>query len=344
MELEGRFRFFITITVGAILSFVFRMLIELVMDTFKLEGASYLILFRLLFALTTILAGTIALKFLIKFIPRSLPSTLDDSLSLPDRAQQPIHSDNYKLFQGFFLRNFPKQLRSAIVLLTVIYVPLDFLSYLLPNMLENSAISLSALSINPQNYFVYDFPLVLISVLLIHFSVALREEFLFREFFLVVGQKEVHKNTAFVFSAILFGLAHFEWFLSSGSTNIPVGFFILWGLNALIVGFVSATFFTTTKQIWPLIIAHWGNNIVSTLVIRNYALRNSFWGVSFLYIYLPLLLIGCVVLIVSFKSIGRFITRGITYLKNYRHENPSKNIIFIDIVYIGLLWIVSIMF
>ncbi len=345
MELEGRFRFFIVVTVGAILSFLFRMLLELVLNSFQLVGMSYLILFYGLFALTTILAGTLALYFLTKFITRSSPSTSDGSLSLSDRSQHPVHYSDYKLFQGFSLRNFPKQVRSAIVLLTVFYVPLDLLSYLLPNVLENSAITLSALdATSPQNYFLYEFPSVLISIVLIHFAVSFREEFLFREFYLIIGQKEVHKNTAFVFSALLFGLAHFDWFFSSQSTNIPVWFFLLWGLNAMIIGFVSATFFTTTKQIWPLILAHWGNNIISSLVIRNYALRKSFWEVSFMQIYLPLLIVGVVALIFSFKSIGRFIKRGFTYMKNYRHENPSKKMVFIDIVYIGLLWIITILF
>jgi membrane protease YdiL (CAAX protease family) len=345
MELEGRFRFFIVVTVGAILSFVFRMLLELVLNTFQLSGMSYLILFYLLFAMTTILAGTIALLFLTKFISRSPPSFSDGSLNLPDRSQHPIHFSDYKLFQGFSLRNFPKQVRSAVVLLTVIYVPLDLLSYLLPNVLDNSAITLSALDAsNPQNYFLYDFPTVLISIVLVHFAVSLREEFLFREFYLIVGQKEVHKNTAFVFSALLFGLAHFDWFLSPQSASIPVWFFLLWGLNATLIGIVSAAFFTTTKQIWPLILAHFGNNVISSLVIRNYALGKPFWEVSFIQIYLPLLIVGVVALIFSFKSIGRFIKRGFAYLKNYRQENPSKRMVFIDIVYIGLLWIITILF
>ncbi|MHA1745051.1 MAG: lysostaphin resistance A-like protein [Promethearchaeota archaeon] len=345
MELEGRFRFFIVVTVGAILSFLFRMLLELVLDSFQLGGMSYLILFYGLFAMTTILAGTLALQFLTKFITRSSPSTSDGSLSLSDHSQQSIHSSDYKLFQGFSLQNFPKQVRSAVVLLTVIYVPIDLLSYLLPNVLDNSAIILSALDAsNPQNYFLYDFPSVLISIVLVHFAVSLREEFLFREFFLIVGQKEVHKNTAFVFSALLFGLAHFDWFFSPQSTNIPVWFFLLWGLNAMIIGFVSATFFTTTKQIWPLILAHFGNNVISSLVIRNYALGKSFWEVSFLQIYLPLLIIGISASFLSYKSIGGFIKRGFTYLKNYRQENPGNKMLVIDIVFIGLLWIVTIIF
>ena len=231
------------------------------------------------------------------------------------------------------------------ILLTVFYVPIDLLSYLLPNVLDNSAVTLSALdATNPQIYFLYDFPSVLITIVLVHFAVSLREEFLFREFYLIVGQKEVHKNTAFVFSALLFGLAHLDWFFSPQSTNIPVGFFVLWGLNAMIIGFVCATFFTTTKQIWPLIFAHFGNNVISSLVIRNFALGKSFWEVSFLQIYLPLLIIGVGALIFSYKSIWRFVKQGFAYLRNYRQENPSKRMILIDIVYIGLLWIVTILF
>ena len=338
MELEGRFRFFMIITVAAILSFAFRMIINFILESIQLSGMGYLISFYLLFAITSILAGTLALYLVTKFTIRSSLSTSDKSLSLPTRVQSLQSSD---LFQGFTFRKFPKQLGSAVVLLTVIYVPLDFLSYLLPNVLENSAISLSALdATNPQNYFLFDVLSGTISILLIHFGVAVREEFIFREYFLIVGQKELHKNTAFLFSAIIFGIAHFASFFSS-STSLSIWFYMLWGLNALIIGLVAATFFTTTKQIWPLILAHWGNNIVSSLVIRNYAVGNSFWETSFLQIYLPLLVIGIISLIYSYKSIGRFVKRGFTHIRNYRKENPTNKMIFIDILYIGLLWIVT---
>jgi len=343
MELEGRFRFFMITTIAAILSFVFRIVIDFILRLLQLSGMGYIILYYLLFALTSILAGVLALFLVTKFSIRSSPSTSDGSMSLPVQVQ-PLQSSDYNLFRGYTFRKFPKQLGSAVVLLTVIYVPLDFLSYLLPNVLENSAISLYALdAANPQNYFLYDFPSVLISILVIHFAVSLREEFFFREYFLVVGQKELHKNTAFLFSAILFGIAHFTSFFSS-SSGLSIWFFMLWGLNALIIGFVAATFFTTTKQLWPLILAHWGNNIISSLVVRNFARGNSFWEVSFLYLYLPLMIIGAISLILSYKSIGRFVKQGFTYLRNYRKENPSNKMLFIDIVYLGLLWIVTIMY
>jgi membrane protease YdiL (CAAX protease family) len=231
-----------------------------------------------------------------------------------------------------------KQLKHALLMWLIVFVPLDLISYLIPGMLEFQTRSLY---IPPSGlYFTVPvFGLFLGLSMLVHFFVAAREELMYRGVLQFQGQEKVGKNSAMVISSVFFGLSHFSYWFND--TTQPIYFPIWWGVSGIFFGLMLAFYLRTTGRILPMILAHWWNNVVSTIAIRTYlsttdaASTMSFlgWG-----LYLPLILCGIVLAIVWRRTLGkaaRLVKKEVkSYLKQPRYE------LFLDIVFGLGLWIV----
>ena len=276
------------------------------------------------------------------FMPETTVVKNPNSLTL-DKPLVSSQKLSHNLFDGFNFKNLFSQVKIALILLSCIYIPLDFISYLIPGVLDFTANSLDAT--NPDNYFLLS-PVInmLIFTTIIHFSIAMREEFIYREFFISLGEEHVQKGTAFLYSSVLFGLAHLNYVFDPINKGISPLYPIWWGINALIIGFVSSYQFTKKKQILPLVLAHWINNLLSAIVVRNHILEIPFWSETFFYIYLPFFILGVVIIFISRKSIRGEFSQFFSLFKEYKVENLDKKYYAVDFLMIILLWLISFLF
>lgn len=242
-------------------------------------------------------------------------------------------------------RNYKYQLLYGILLLFLVFIPLDFITYLLlPDMLEYVTIALDVNSPTSLNsYLTYDYFIFIISVLIIQISVSFYEESLSRGFLANRGKDYLHKMSAVVISSFFFGLGHFSYIFTSITINLPFIYPFIWFLQTFFVGIILAMVVIRKRWIFPVIFAHAANNIITAHAIWNYLQGNNF-SILALYLYLPLLTISIVLLILEFSRIKESLTIGFkefrTYFKNdaeLKEETSHKIIrIIIDFIF-GLI-------
>ncbi|OLS11958.1 MAG: hypothetical protein RBG13Loki_4430 [Promethearchaeota archaeon CR_4] len=240
------------------------------------------------------------------------------------------------------------QLKHALLMWLLVFVPLDLLSYLIPGMLDFQTRSLiipPAESDPGQGlYFsVSIFGIFLGLSILVHLFVATREEIMFRGVMQFWGQKNVGFTSSVVISALAFGLSHFSYWFSPLGQSDPIFFYfaLWWGAAGLFVGFMLGFYLRTTGRILPMILAHWWNNVVSTIAVWMYVSNNNAIStMSYLgwVLYLPLIVCGLVLAILWWSTIlkaGKLVKKEVkSYLNQPRYE------IFFDIIFGLGFWVV----
>ncbi len=218
-------------------------------------------------------------------------------------------------------KNFKYQLLYGILVLFLIFIPVDFFTYLfLPETL-----SYSSIVINPtdefsyNSYFMESYYVFLLSVIIIQISVAIYEETLFRGFLSNRGSVYVKKMSAVIITSFVFGLGHFNYIFAIPSIGLPIIFPIIWFLQTFLVGIILAMLVLRRRWIFPVIFAHAVNNIISAHSIWNLIHGNDFSLMSFI-VYVPLLTISIFLFIWQFSRIKESLSLGFkeffSYFKN----------------------------
>lgn len=213
-------------------------------------------------------------------------------------------------------KNYKYQILYGVLIFFLVFLPIDFFGYLLaPGMLEYQAFALSSnltdIYLLDPNYFVF-----LISVIIIQISVAISEETIFRGVMTKRGGVYYFKYSAVIISALSFGLLHFAYFIDPISILYPFWYPIVWFIQAFFIGIILSLLVIRRKWLVPAIIAHALNNIISAHAVWNLLQGNDFTVVG-LYLYYPLLIIGCILFVWYFSRIKEGFSIGIGMLKTY---------------------------
>ncbi|MHA1473399.1 MAG: CPBP family intramembrane glutamic endopeptidase, partial [Promethearchaeota archaeon] len=169
-------------------------------------------------------------------------------------------------------KNFKFQLLYGILLLFLIFIPLDFLGYILaPEMLDYVSTALDTAGVYSLNsYFINEnYTIFLISVIMIPICVALYEESLTRGFFTNRGSDYFNRMSAVIITSFFFGLGHFAYIINPSSSGLPIIFPIIWFLQTFFVGIILSMVVLRKHWIFPAIFAHTLNNIITSHSIRN---------------------------------------------------------------------------
>jgi membrane protease YdiL (CAAX protease family) len=239
--------------------------------------------------------------------------------------------------------NFKYQLLYGILLLFLVFIPLDFIFYLIPGMLGYSIDSLATSSITHQYLISQDYLVFLISVILIQTSVAYFEEILVRGLLAKRGDDYFNKMSAVIISSVYFGLGHLAYLLLPISSSYPIWFPIIWFLQALFVGIILGIFFLRRKWLFPVIFSHALNNIISANALWFWNNTGDFLTIS-LYQYLPLLIIGIIIFILQYSRIKEAINNGLVEFRSYfqnderiRETKGDKAVRIISDLFIGAI-------
>jgi len=277
------------------------------LEIFETDGVIYGILFYLIRAMTVIVAVTLFMYVSNFTLYKKRHEIIIERDISPSRSFLNLFSIKRS--------NFKYQLLYGILILFLVFVPIDFLTYLfVPEMLTYSA---EALTSDISNmYFLEPYLIFLGSVIIIQFSVAFYEESLTRGFLTNRGSDYVPKMSAVVISSFYFGMGHFAYILNPYGPQYPIFFPFLWLTEAFFIGIILSLTVLRRRWIFPAIFAHGMNNIISAHAIWNYLQGNDFMILA-LFLYLPLMIIGVVLLLLEFPLIKESFSIGIKDLKLY---------------------------
>ena len=320
-----RFRFFYQeIFLGFILIFVFSLIaIFLVPLIIYEESTLYGIIFYSIRAILVLLGITLMFP-LSNLIFESQKGNI---MMEEDISSAMGHLRLYKMTK----KNYKYQFLYGLLIFFLIFLPIDFFTYLLiPDMLEYQARALGSrtpnLYLSENNYLIF-----LISVIIIQFSVAIAEETVSRGFIAKRGSEHFFNMSAVFISAIYFGLGHLGYLFDHRSIELlsgksfPIYYSFIWFLQAIFIGIILSLVVLRRKWLFPVIIAHTLNNIVSAHAVW------SFWqGVNFslvaLYIYYPLLIIGFCLFVWFYPLIKESLSIGSKMLKSYfNRDEPDES-------------------
>ena len=236
-------------------------------------------------------------------------------------------SRNFLTLFNITRNNFKFQLLYGILLLFLIFIPLDFFTYLIPNMLSFASTAIEpAGEFSLNSYFNENYSIFLLSIVLIPLCVAIYEEALTRGFLTNRGSDYFNKMSAVIISSFFFGLGHFAYILTPSASGLPIIFPIIWFLQTFLVGIVLAMVVLRRHWIFPVIFAHTVNNIITSHSIWNY-LNGIDFSVMTFFVYIPLLIIGIILFIWQFSLIRESLAIGWKEFKSYftRDENVGEN-------------------
>ena len=231
-------------------------------------------------------------------------------------------------------KNFKYQFLYGILLLFLIFIPLDFFTYLfLPDTLSYLSTVLNPTDeFSYNSYFMESYYVFLLSVIIIQISVAIYEETLFRGFLANRGSVYFKKMSAVIVTSFFFGLGHFNYIFAIPGIGLPIIFPIIWFLQTFLVGIILAMLVLRRRWIFPVIFAHAVNNIISAHSIWNFIHGNDFSLMSFI-VYVPLLVISIFLFVWQFSRIKEILSIGFkeffSYFKNDNEigENWFKKIV-----------------
>ena len=236
-------------------------------------------------------------------------------------------SKNFLTLFNITKKNFKYQLLYGILLLFLIFIPLDFFTYLfLPDMLSYLSIVLNPTEeLSYNSYFMESYYVFLLSVIIIQISVAIYEETLFRGFLANRGSDYFKKMSAVIMTSFVFGLGHFSYIFVLPNIGLPIIFPIIWFLQTFFVGIILAMLVLRRRWIFPVIFAHAVNNIITAHSIWNYIHGNDFSLMSVI-VYIPLLIISIFLFVWQFSRIKESLTLGFKEFISYFKKDIKKDI------------------
>ena len=224
-------------------------------------------------------------------------------------------SKNFRNLFSIKKSNFKYQILYGILLLFLLFIPLDYFTYLLlPQMIPFSA---NSLLLNVTNsYLGKSYLVFILSAIIIQFSVAFYEESISRGFLTNRGNDYVPKMSSIMISSVFFGMGHFTYILNVSSLGYLILLPLIWCIEAIVIGIILSMLVMRRRWIFPAIFAHAINNIISAHVIWNYFQGNDFTILA-IFFYPILLVIGLILLILNYPLIREALSLGFKDLKIY---------------------------
>ncbi len=266
---------------------------------------------------------------------------------MPLKEAEPPLKETISLFT---FKKFGLQLLFTALILFLVYIPLDFVTYAIPGGLEFSRRSLVENDNNGINTYLdfTQFSSFILVGSLLHLMVGVREELFFRGFHTMRSEKYLNPGSTVVITSMFFALSHFTYVFYSTQPLLDLLPAFIWTLGAFLVGSVSAVFILKTKMIWPVILAHSVNNIISSSVIWLTSIQHvNFWDLA-KWLYLPLLGISVLLTVIFFKEVKTGVKFYFDTFKSYKNEITEKKIrgkvIIADIIFGLIFWAVGMWF
>jgi membrane protease YdiL (CAAX protease family) len=239
--------------------------------------------------------------------------------------------------------NYKFQLLYGILLLFLVFMPLNFFLYLLiPEMITYRFIS-SALILQNSYLFIDNFIIFFTLSVIIQISIAFVEETVYRGFVNKRGSEHFNGISAVFISAYSYAFLSLLYYLSPAGISAFNWFPLIWFISSFTIGLILSLLTLRKKWLFPAIFAHSISNVIMISMIWCFLNGwNYFELITF--IYTPLLCVSLILLISQYKRIRDGVSIGMEMLRKYvkndeeldERNNDKYFRIFFDIV-IGFL-------
>jgi len=323
---KDRLRFFLyEITIVFLLIFLIS-IVEWILIPFELNPEIFGTIFFIIRALGVFLAVPTTIMFIKKFT--SFETELRKKSEI---SAFKSHFLLYKLTKS----NYKYQFLYGILLLFLVFIPLNFFLYLLfPEIIIHQKVS-EGLNLQNSYLFIDNFIIFLVFLIPIQISIATVEETIYRGFINKRGGEHFNPISAALISAYSYGFLSLIYYLEpiGGYINniFPiVSFFVLF-----FIGLILSLITLRRKWLFPSIFANSMSNIIMFSIIWCFNGTNNV--AIFIYIYFPLLIISIILVIWQYKRIRESILIGLgmlrTYLKNDKKEDEKTSDKYIRITF-----------
>ena len=281
----------------------------------------------------------LAIPFTISFMKRL---TGPSEKEMSEKTKISVLKSHFMLYK-ISKSNYKYQLLYGILLLFLVFLPLNFFLYLLiPEMITYRFIS-SALILQNSYLFIDNFIIIFILSVIIQISIAFVEETIYRGFVNKRGSEHFNEISAAFISAYSYAFLSLLYFLSPAGINTYNWFPLIWLIASFMIGLILSLLTLRKKWLFPAIFAHSISNIIMISMIWCFFNGwNYFELITF--IYTPLLCVSLILLLSQYKRIRDGISIGMEMLRKYfkndeevdERNNDKYFRIFFDIV-IGFL-------
>ncbi|MBN2150745.1 MAG: CPBP family intramembrane metalloprotease [Candidatus Lokiarchaeota archaeon] len=232
-------------------------------------------------------------------------------------------------------RNGRATARDALLLLFCALVPLDVLSYAIPGMLgyvSNSYVGSFFAGFTPEAFLTVGLAYNLIT--------GVKEEFVFRGYFLQRFKEQGTRHTSWILTSLLFGLLHVQVF---DLFVYPLGPFV-WFATAFLVGLLFSGYALNANRLLPLVLAHGIGNFISAGAIWTYHAvgglsAGALWEFLLLY-YGPMVVAGIVLAIAFNKSIKRAFGAALRLGRALAGRASGRDVLVV-LAALAALWLLS---
>ncbi|MFX1275735.1 MAG: type II CAAX prenyl endopeptidase Rce1 family protein [Promethearchaeota archaeon] len=240
--------------------------------------------------------------------------------------------------------NYKYQFLYGLILLFLVFIPLNFLLYLLvPEILPYH---LNSMKLNVLNsyLFINDFALFFILLIVIQTSIVFAEESIYRGFINKRGSENFNKISAVFISSYSYG------FLSLNFYRFNPWFPVIWFFTMFFIGLILSLLILRRKWLFPSIFSHSISNIIMVSIIWCFSKGWGYYEILLL-IYAPLISISILVFILQYKRIKESISIGLNMLKKYAKNDDKEDEInsdkyfriFIDFIIGFILFLISLL-
>lgn len=311
-----RIHYFFEVLIIFLGIFIF-MLIPAVLLPMLIDSSS--VIFEPLFFVLRVVIIIVAIPLFLHLANLITPSQRKELILEEDISP----SKNFLNLFNITKKNFKYQLLFGILLLFLVFIPLDFFTYLfLPDMLSYLSIVMDPTAEYSYNsYFMESYYVFLLSVIIIQISVSIYEETLTRGFLANRGSDYFNKMSAVIMTSFFFGLGHFGYIFTKPSIGLPIIFPIIFFFQTFLVGIILAMLVLRRRWIFPVIFAHAVNNIISAHSIWNFIHGNDFSLMSYI-VYIPLLIISIFLFVWQFSRIKESLSTGFKeFISYFKKDN-----------------------
>ncbi len=233
-------------------------------------------------------------------------------------------------------RNGKAAARDTLLLLFCALVPLDLLSYAIPGML-------GYISNTGVGEFFDGFTLEAFLTIGIVYNLitGIREEFVFRGYFLQRFKEQGTRHTSWILTSLFFGIMHVQ---LEAFFVYPLGP-LVWFATAFLVGLLFSGYALNANRFLPIVLAHGIGNFISAGAIWTFhaagGLSESALGPFLLTYYAPMVVAGIVLAIVFNKAIGRALGAARRLGRALTSRASGRDALVIVTVLL-VLWVLSI--
>jgi membrane protease YdiL (CAAX protease family) len=259
----------------------------------------------------------------------------------------------YKGHFGLYLvskSNFKYQLLYGVLLLFLVFIPLNFFLYLLtPEMLLYHVLSLRS-NLQDSYLLINNFMTFFIISFVIQVSNAIAEETIYRGFVNKRGSEHFNPVSAILISAYFYSFLSLLYYLDPISRIFTFWFPLVWLLPSFLIGLTFSLTTIRRKWLFPSIFANGINSIIMSSIFWFY-INGGVYIEILVLIYFPLLFGSLILFLWQYRRIRESIYIGIEMLKNYfknneNNEERKKNkyfLTFFDMIVGFLLFLIGLL-